>query len=323
MLPPGAAAARLECRAARSTAPLSGAGHAAGRRARRGACRRGPDGAAPRPLVGCTRGRRIARAGGLRQPAAGAAGRRGGGDHQSGARESRALAHARASHRRAVVRPAHGEAVVQRQARFLAPGVRLRRRRVPARRGKARVRGRAAGRGSGLQPAPARHQRLSLARRAGGGAYRRAWRRDPAGLPPAALGHAGLYLLGRVRPGARRAARLRDTAATRGFGGDGRGPLDRPEEVASLSDFTRLQATLIWSLLDLAVAVASTCLRRATAWRDRPVLRVERSSAKRVRPARGRRPEARVVAVLVSRAALAEPVRRAPREPPPPPLRAA
>src|SRR5207248_10596895 len=59
-------------------------------------------------------------------PISRAAGRRGGSDHQPGARESRALAHARASHRRAVVRPAHGEAVVQRQARFLAPGLRLR-----------------------------------------------------------------------------------------------------------------------------------------------------------------------------------------------------
>ena len=75
--------------------------------------------------------------------------------------------------------------------------------------------------------------------------------------------------------------------------------------------FTRLQATLIWSLLDFAVAVASTCLRRATAWRDRPVLRVERSSAKRVRPTRERRSETRVVAVLVSRAGMAERLRRA------------
>src|SRR2546426_1410499 len=45
---------------------------------------------------------------------------------RSGAGEPRALAHARPSHRCAVVRPAHREAVVQRQTRFLAARVRLR-----------------------------------------------------------------------------------------------------------------------------------------------------------------------------------------------------
>ena len=67
----------------------------------------------------------------------------------------------------------------------------------------------------------------------------------------------------------------------------------------------------MWSLLDFAVAVASTWLRRATAWRDGPVLRLERSCGTPVRPRRERRPETRVVAVLVSRAGMAERLRRA------------
>ena len=56
-----------------------------------------------------------------------------------GAGEPRPLAHARPPERRGVLRPAHREAVVRRQARLLAAGARFRRPRLPAARRPARL----------------------------------------------------------------------------------------------------------------------------------------------------------------------------------------
>lgn len=64
---------------------------------------------------------------------------------------------------------------------------------------------------------------------------------------------------------------------------------------------------LVWSLLDIAVAVGWSWWQRATAWRDGPVLRLQRSRVQGVTP----RLERRVVAVLVSRPAMAERLRDA------------
>ena len=73
----------------------------------------------------------------------------------------------------------------------------------------------------------------------------------------------------------------------------------------------RLQEILARSLLDLAVAAVWTCWPRLSAWWHRPVLRLDRSCVQPVRPRRERRLETGVVAVLVSRPAMAERVRRA------------
>jgi hypothetical protein len=63
-----------------------------------------------------------------------------------------------------------------------------------------------------------------------------------------------------------------------------------------LHHLTRLQETLIWSLLDLAVAVAWNCWPRVTEWWDRPVLSLDRSRLQRGRSG--------LIAALVSRPAM-------------------
>jgi len=80
--------------------------------------------------------------------------------------ESHSLAHARPSHRRALVGSAHGEAVVQWPARLLAGCVRLRRPRVSAARRPDRLRGWTAGGGARVWSAPAHDQRVRVARSA-------------------------------------------------------------------------------------------------------------------------------------------------------------
>lgn len=65
-----------------------------------------------------------------------------------------------------------------------------------------------------------------------------------------------------------------------------------------------LQGMLVWSLLDIAVAVCWSWWQRATAWRDGPVLRLHTTRL-------DRRLETGVVAVLVSRPAMAERLRDA------------
>ena len=107
--------------------------------------------------------RRVARRRRGRQLAARGGAHRVGDPDRRGAGEPRALAHARPPQRRGLVRPAHREAVVQRQARLLAAGARFRRARLSAARRPARLSQRAAGGGPGVRPAAARDQRLPVA----------------------------------------------------------------------------------------------------------------------------------------------------------------
>src|SRR5712691_1266916 len=99
--------------------------------------------------------------------------------------------------------------MVQREARLLAPRVRLRRARIPPARRPTRLRGWTGGGGSRVRPAPAPDQRVPVARRAWSGRCSH----DPSrpGLSPAALGHGGLHLLGGLRLGPPRARGLRRT----------------------------------------------------------------------------------------------------------------
>src|SRR5207248_4639458 len=116
------------------------------------------------------------------------------------------------------------------QARLFATGVRLCGAGVSARRRAARLPRRASSRGAGVRPAPARDQRVPLAR--GPRADGQARRRHAAGLPPAALDHPGLRLLGGVGPRTARATRLRRPGPTGRFhraltDGPGHSTLDR------------------------------------------------------------------------------------------------
>ena len=74
-----------------------------------------------------------------------------------------------------VVRPAHREAVVQRQARLLAAGARFLRPRLSAARRTARLSEWPAGGGVGVRPAAAPDQRIPVARRRAGGCRARRW----------------------------------------------------------------------------------------------------------------------------------------------------
>src|SRR6266481_8040194 len=118
------------------------AGRAARSRARDAARRGGNDARTPEPACrrhALARARRLTGYGGGRELAARleACGR--GRALWAGAGEPRALAHAGPPHRRGLIGPAHGEAVVQRQTGLLATCVRLRRARVPTHRPSAHV----------------------------------------------------------------------------------------------------------------------------------------------------------------------------------------
>ena len=156
--------------------------------------------------------RRVARRRRGRQLAARGGAHRVGDPDRRSAGEPRALAHARPPQRRGVVRPAHRETVVQRQARLLAAGARFRGAWLSATRGPPRLSQRAAGGGAGVRPAAALDQRVPVA---GGRALGQRGAAGTAGVPPAPLDDAGLRLLGRVRSRALGADHLRGTAPAR------------------------------------------------------------------------------------------------------------